>query len=518
MLSGLVKRHESLKKYIKTILDQLPPSIEKYPSEERKLLMEFLSIVAHYEEADFKREELGNKLEIYRQEIVSRKNYIKLPFSWFVETYFRNARVLLSISKFHAKDFYEYLVKHFRGNVQIQGAFKLIRETVSLKDLAWEKLQYECTKLLIPLTTSQIQILKVVYSQIEKTGIYTLDPYRLKDEIIQQLQMPSSAKTTTELKRIFTLLEARWYIRFFSPAFGLDRLFFHIQLINSSSFQDLIDCQDPLNSVLGTSDIYRIRDKTNTYMGVLYIPSQDVDLLISYIKRLEKERTIVLHDLQKIKTRWLSISLNQYEPDLGWIDPTKTEMKHLARTLNSEKLEKRKKNLNSLYIPPSFNFKWHFSKHPLPRKLIELYCKIPQAYSFSDLPLGSYTNQKSRSLEKADIGLLKQLYYNRVIQIDFIPFRVVYDYSYDLYYVNIPRHEGFQLKQLLQLLPYGEIIETKRNIKIWTRLSQGIIDWMQNDLTWEVEPMIRDQFPRDLDQNWFNKEELQWITPKILLK
>ena len=93
----------------------------------------------------------------------------------------------------------------------------------------------------------------------------------------------------------------------------------------------------------------------------------------------------------------------------------------------------------------------------------------------------------------------------------------MYDYSYDLYYVNIPRHEGFQLKQLLKLLPYSEIIKTKRNIKIWTRLSQGIVDWMQNDLTWEVEPMILDQFPRDLDQNWFSKEELQWITPNILL-
>jgi len=334
---------------------------------------------------------------------------------------------------------------------------------------------------------------------------------------MQQLQIPSNAKTTADMKRLFTILEATWYIRFHSPAFGLDRLFFHIQLKSASSLQNLIDFQNTSNTVLNISDIYRIRGKLNTYIGVFYVPSQKFDLLITYINKLEKEGKIRTNSLEKIETRWFSISLHQYKSDLGWLDPTKTKLKQVAQTINSKASEKRKRKVDLLYIPPSFNTKWFFNEHPLPLKLIELYCKMPQTYSYSNLPLGSYANQQNKNLLKADIGLLKQLYYNRVLQIEFIPLGLVYDYSLDLYHIKIPRNDSLQLKPFLALIPYSEFIETEQNVQIWARLSDTIRQWIEKDLMWQVQPMIRDQYTRNLDMKWFNKKELQWITPKILL-
>jgi len=175
VLSGLVKRHESLKKYIKTILDQLPQYIDAYHPEEQEILNEFLSILSHYEEADYKREELGNKLDSYRKETISRDKFLILPFYWFLETYLRNAFVSLSVSKFHSASFYEYVVKHLRGSHQTKGVFKLIQTRIGLSSLKWEELQYECNKLITPLTNDQLQILDIVYSCIKELGVQSLD-------------------------------------------------------------------------------------------------------------------------------------------------------------------------------------------------------------------------------------------------------------------------------------------------------------------------------------------------------
>jgi len=292
----LVKRRESLKKYLKTIIDQLPQYIAKYPPVEQELLKEFISIVALYEEADFQRQKLSDKIEESRKEIVKQKNYVLLPFSWFTETYFQNANVILSISKFHATEFYEYLVTHFRSNSQVPGAFELIRKNIPLSDLAWENLQYECYNLLVPLTNDQVQILETIYDCIKKTGISSLDPRRLKTEIFNQIKMSRNVKRLVELKRFFTLIDATWFLRFNSPAFGLDRLFFHVQLNGSSSLADLFGYQDPKNTVLSISDIHQVRELTDTYMGTLYIPSQDIDLLIEYIKHLESDDLLILYN------------------------------------------------------------------------------------------------------------------------------------------------------------------------------------------------------------------------------
>lgn len=517
MFCGLVKRHESLKKYIKTIINQLPQYIAKYPPEEQKLLKEFLSVVAFYEEADFNRQELSSKLDNYRHEIKSRNNFMTLPFSWFVETYIRYARAILSISKFHATHFYEFIVKHFRGTDQIQGAFKLIKNKTSLSDLTWEKLQYECSKLLIPLTPEQFKILEATNNHVVKNGIYSLDPRSLKNEIISQIQFLSSTKPKPELKRFFSLIDGQWRLLFFSPAFGLDRVFFHMQLNESSSINDLIGNQNPNNTVLTISDIYKAREIPNTYIGSFYVPSQNVEDLLTYIKRLVHEDLLVLHDLQRIKSKWTSSSITQYKPNIGWINPNLTKMKSLTRLLKSTRPKRIEKRKAGLYIPNKFNLDWYFTQHPLPNQIIKLYCEIAQGYSFSNLPLVSYRNEVNRSLTKDELGLLKQMYYNRVLYVDFIPWRIVNEFSMDLYNITIPKLSSSKLNSLLQLLPYSEIIETQKDIKIWTRIPKILEEWMNIKLEWEVISIIQTHFAGNLNYNWYNKKKLQWNTPKILL-
>jgi len=361
----------------------------------------------------------------------------------------------------------------------------------------------------------QVQILETIYACIKKTGMSSLDPRRLKTEIFSQIKMSSKTKPLVELKRFFSLIQARWYLRFYSPAFGLDRLFFHVQLNGSSSLADMFGYQDPKNTVLSTSDIHQVRGLTDTYMGVLYIPTQDMDLLIKYIKQLENDNLLILHDLQKLKIRWSSSSLFQYKSDSGWKLSSQSVMNSLVwESESSKRDENRHKNL---YIPTSFNIEWHFTKHPLPCEIVKLYCKIPQKFSFTELPLGSLRNQRKKIFTADETGLIKQLYYNRVMQIGFVPWRIVNEFSIDSYYIDLPKLPSYKFNLLLKLLPYSEIIETEKNVKIWTRLPKNLVEWMKEKLNWEVHNVIPIFSRADLNYDWFNEEKLQWNTPEILL-
>ena len=514
MNCGLVKRHESLKKYIKTVIDQLPQYITKYPPEERKLLMEFLTILAHYKEADFKREKLGNKFELYRQEIISRKNFVILPFSWFIETYFRNARVSLSVSKFHSATFYEYVVKHLRGAPQVEGVFKLIQSGVSLSNLKWEELQYECNKLTTPLTSNQLQILNGVYSCINKVGVQTLDSKRLRIEVSEKSNQPMSA---SELTRFFTLLEGRWFLHFFPPAFGLTRLSFRIQFNEPNDLKDIVNFQDPANTVLCVSDVHAVRYSKRSYIGTFLIPMRSIDRFKVYIQDLEEQGVLVIGNLSQIETSFRSTSLDIYKAGIGWNKYGKTKLNLIKTKLLSER--PKETNLTdtiSLYIPPSFNSTWNYKQHPLPEKIIELYCKIPEAYSFTELPFRPLENGNTKSLSRDEIGLLKQLYYNKVINIGFIPWRMIYEFSLDRYCIEISKKPLFQLKQFLFLLPYSYTYLTQDKIYIWAFLNSHLMNWIKKDLKWDIYPVLWTHQIQDLSFKWFNKETLQWKIPKIL--
>ena len=172
---------------------------------------------------------------------------------------------------------------------------------------------------------------------------------------------------------------------------------------------------------------------------------------------------------------------------------------------------------SALSLTSSFNQNWVYNQHPLPAKIIELYCKIPDEYSYSDLPLNS-GNQHRTALSRDEIGLLKQLSYNEVVSIGFVPWRLMYEYSLDLYWINLPIIPDFMLKRFLNLVPYSDIYYTENSISLLTRLTPKVVHWIKTDLNWRVIPVTLVHYPQNLDFNWFDVEKLKWKTPLLLLK
>ncbi|MFX0125416.1 MAG: hypothetical protein ACFFAE_17480 [Candidatus Hodarchaeota archaeon] len=508
---------ESFKRFISTIVDLLPPYIEKYPQSDQLLLREFLTVLRHYGEADYQRNKLSQRFREYYEKLLETDQYLQTAFLWFTYNYFSNANMLLNISKFHANFFYEYLVKHLRGSSTNLGVFGLIRKNVALKDLAWEQLQYESNKLLIPLTNDQLQILKTVYLSLLKEGVYTLDSRKLKDIITNQVEFPSKIKSTKELTRFFSLVDAQWFYRFFLPAFGLDCIIFHFQLQESSSLKDVIDFHNPENTLLCMSDVFLVRNSPKTYIGRLRVPSRDFGHLKVYLRKCERQAYLILKKLVKVMTRSLSGSLTHYRANSGWFEQSPTKNYRLKQLIQSQNPKKKQKEFPSLFFQPQCDIQWHYKQHPFPIEIIRLFSKLsPHFYSFTNLPLRLLDLQDSYSLSRVEIGLLKQLYYNQVVQIGFVPLRLVFEFSLDEYCVILPKITLFQLKRFLDLIPFSEIDFTENFFYIWARLTPKLAQWIESELKWPIIPIRRIIFPQNPESSYYNPSKLQWRTPNIL--
>ncbi len=78
---------------------------------------------------------------------------------------------------------------------------------------------------------------------------------------------------------------------------------------------------------------------------------------ITYIKQLEHENILIIHDLQKIRTKWPSCSLARYKSDLGWVDITQSEKNSLKRSLKSKNASIEEERHQFLQKPSAFNFR-----------------------------------------------------------------------------------------------------------------------------------------------------------------
>ncbi|MFX1514743.1 MAG: hypothetical protein ACFFC6_00395 [Promethearchaeota archaeon] len=503
---------ESFKRFISTIMDLLPPYIEKYPPSDQLLLREFLSVLRHYDEADYQRKKLSQRFREYIDRHFNTDQYLQTAFLWFTDTYFRNAYRLLTVSKFHANSYYEYLVKHLRGSSNIPGVFKLIQNKVSITNLAWEQLQYESVKLIVPLTIDQLQIISTVYSAVMEEGVHALDSRKLRALIGNQVGSPRNLND--ELIRFFNLIDGQWVYRFFTPAFGLDMVIMQIQLDGSVSLEEIIDFQNPANTVISRSDVYLVRNLPNTYIGILSVPTQDFEQLKGYLQECEHQGRLILKSLEKIETRRFSSSLAHYRTNTGWFEPSPSRMRRLAQLLRTQNPRENQGQYSSLFIPPQFNSHWHFSDHPLPREIINLFCNISlHTYTYQNLPL---TNQDLFSLTQADVGLLKQLFYNRVLQVRFVPQRLLDEFSLDLYCIILPKIPVYQLIHFLNLIPNSDVYYTEESIYVWGRFTSKLIQWIENNLQWTVLQIIRKNIPLNFEFNQFDPGELQWITPQFL--
>jgi len=517
VLSGLVKRHESLKKYIKTILDQLPQYIEAYPPEEQELLKEFLSIVAYYEEADFQRKKLSQRFEEYNERVIKTNQYLNTTFLWFTESYLSTANLLLNVSRFHATSFYEYLTKYLRGNSVTLGVFQLVRKRYPLSDPAWEGLQYASNKLLIHLTEIQLQILNSVYLFIEKSGVQSLNPQKLKGYSLAQINFPKKIKPNYELKRFFRLIDGRWILRFSSTALGLSRLLIQFQLLKSTSIEEIVNFHNPLNTVLCNSDLYKVRDSSKTFIGNLLIPLEAKKCLEKYFRNLEKQKILKLDKIKPITTTHTNISLVQYKNDFGWIELGSTKLRKITSFLKSKQSKKRKVYSSLFYFSRLLSNELYYNKHPFPEKIIQIYCNTPSEYSYPYLLLKPNIEDET-TLSRTEIGLLKQLYYNEVVNVVFIPWRLVYDFSLDLYCITVPKLPINQLKHFLALLPYSEIHYTENEIYVLARITPKLAEWITTDLNWPILSILQTHYPHKLEFTWFDPKTLQWKIPIVLNK
>lgn len=516
MSCGLVRSgRKSFKRFIKTILEQLSTHIAEYPPADQLLLTDFLSVLQCYEEADYQRNKLSQRFETYKNRTLGTDKYLRTPFLWFSESYFSNAILLLNVSKYHADTFYEYLVKHLRDSANILGVYSLVLDHIPLTNIKWEQLQYSCEKLLIPLIKIQLQILNAVYSYITEEGVYSLDPRKLKAAIVKKVEFPRKIRPSEELTRLFTQVDARWFLRFSSPAFGLNRVFFHIELKGSTSLADVIDFQDPGNTVLTVSDVYRSNDLSNTYTGAFLVPTKEIEQLKIHLQICEQQGYLILKEFSTITTGSISASLTHYQAKNRWKIPSQTKLKRLTPLLKRKHPRERQPEQLTLFSPPPSTLQWHFSQHPLPTKIIKFYCERANDYSYPNLPLQLINVQYPESFSRPEIGLLRQLLYNQVVMIGFVPLRLVYEFSLDWYWIILPRIPFFQLKRFLSLFPFSEISVTENSINIRVRLPPKLVNWIKNDLNWPVISIIPEFLPPTIQFDWFNALKLEWQTPDI---
>ncbi len=506
---------ESFKRFIKTIMEQLPDHIAEYPPSDQLLLTEFLSVLQYYEEADYQRNKLSKRFEEYNNRILGTDQYLQTAFLWFTYNYFSNAYLLLNVSKFHANRFYEYIAKHLRGSSSTPGVYGLIRENIPLSNLAWEQLQYESNKLLYPLSEHQFQILITLYSFIKEGGIDALNQRKIRTAIISQVPFPHNVKPTTELSRFFRLIDGRWFLRFHSPAFGLDRLFFHFELNVGNSLKDIIDFHNRDYTVLGLSAVYYVRDHPNAYIGTLVVPTNTINQLKAYLYHRETEGDINVIDLTKIYTIHRNVSFENYIVGTGWSQLSQKEMTRLTSQIKVKHPRKKFQPYSLSFTTPSYNPNWDFKEHPLPTQIIRLYCKFSKEFSISSLPIQTACTQNTFTLSRSEIGLLRQLHYNQVVHIGFVPYRLIYEFSLDSYWIKLPRIPKLQLKTFLNTIPYCEYYITDSSIQIWTRLNSQLIQWIKDELKWKLYPILPTHPPHGMEFEWFDQNNLMWIQPNL---
>ena len=501
----MATRRENIRKYIEVIIEQLPRYFQMYSPEDQIFLNLFLEPLSHYREADKKRENLAKRLHNAHQQFIQTEVYLKHPFSWFAVTYFENAEVALQISSFHADDFFDYILPILRGTAGgDDGVFQLIRKITPLDDLKWERLQYLCSKLRVPLSISQVQLLNGIYTLIEQNPCNIIRPRRLRSILLEQDRTP---KLSSELTRLFNILNAYWTVWPYYPAFGLKSLFLQCKLDSKHGLDKIIDFQDSKNHILQTSHVSSIRNSVNEYIGIIIIPDKQQQALQNYLERKMSEGLIKSFSLDTIiENRWV-YSLTQYQTESGWEEVSKTQWDQIVRILQLDNIPRRRKVANLSYITPKAKNKWKFLQLKDPVEAINLICKN-NLFTYDDLVSKTYLPD--------DFPLLKKLFEEEVLYLDFIATRLRDEYSLDIYYIQTPRISLYQLKKFLELVHNARVAFTENNCYIRTHLSNYMAQRITRDLNWTIYPLLPAHNITQRNINMFDKKSVSWRIPRIL--
>ena len=495
---------ENLKKSIQTILDQLPKYFVKFDSAERELIADFLAVIDHFEEADNKRASLTNYFNDYLEKVMKTRKYLTTPFLWYTVTVSKNAITNLSISRFHALEFYKFLL------YQLRDLHQLINKGTKLSSYKYEQLQIECVKADFTLTSDEFEILKTTYSAIESDKSDSLDSRYIKKKIRENMSILDKYKRESELLRFYTLVGGKWLFQFNSSSFGLNRVFFHIHLSKNIAMKQIIDFSDSNNNVLGLSDVYQVINSENEYLGTLLVPTRDIDKLHGYFKQCEDKNYMKIKQFKTINHMSRSTSFTLYKPDTGWQELPKKKRKDIVQNLQTSETEE-------IYSDDAINpSQWSFTEYPYPLEIIKFYCKSPDRFTYSQLPLDKIGGEKGKQFSVAEIGILRYLIKKKALEVGFTPWRLIYNYSMNEFCIKLPKIPLKKLTHLLNIIPYGETYFSTHHIYIWTRLPVELIKMIKNDLKWAILPISRIHPLSHLDFSWFDNTRLEWISPKVL--
>ncbi|MHA2304364.1 MAG: hypothetical protein ACXACU_03145 [Candidatus Hodarchaeales archaeon] len=505
----MVRNEEMYKRLIQTVIDHIPSYFSKFTLNEQKLLIEFLDVLQHYEEADFARDTLLTRFKEYRNSLKEHPQLLRFPFLWYGHDFVNMALRLLSVSDFHSIHFYSYLDKHLRGGSDKIGFFPFVRSELNLTDQHWEILQINANKLRFALNNDQFKDLIDVHRLVFREGVYSLDQ-RIVINLIKKSF--NKSKLYKEISNFFTLLDTKWFIHVHFPAFGLVQHFFQIELDTIDDFDNVFSLQNFDNSVLGISDVYSVnKSDQNSFLGLLISPYPLKDKIRKHFIRYEQEGLISSYRLAEITNSQGISSFSNYKPNEGWRNLTKSEwnqiLKYIRRGEHQKEIE--------IFATPLFNEEWTYKMHQKPSEVIAFICRCPYEVSFKQLPWNTKKDPDSIVFSQNDKGLLKQLHKNNVLHTTLLSYTLYNEYSLTPYCIKAPMMDFNVLANFLSIFPYSHVFISGSNYYIWTQLPKRYGEQIENDLKWEVDPIQRKIPIKNLHLNWYDIERQEWFPPKL---
>jgi len=502
---------DNLKHSIETILRLLPEKIVKYSLDDQKLIIDFIEVIKNFEEADNNRDSLIERFSIYSTSTRRKKEFLETPFLGLTIIFAENAIYNLSIARFHSLEFYRSLLQ------QLRPLFHLFNKQQPLNSEKFEEILDKIKIMHSPLNDNEIHFLNQTHSILKAGGLESLNSNQINEEIGNNETILKQLRKKTEISRVFTLVEGRWWIHFHSQAFGLSRVVFQFTRDEKTPLKEIIDLNDQKNTVLCNSDVYQIRGSSTEYIGIFLVPSKDVKLLKAFFQRCKEKGKIISKKLTNIDFRQRNTSLESYKEGFGWKDLSRGKKerieKQIAPSNYNKWFMKNKYTTKSLQGNPQ----WHYSDQQNSEQIIRLYCKSPTEFSFTNLPLNIRTEKKPSMFSRKDIELLRHFYDESVINIGFIPWRLIDDYSTTTYFLEVTNIPISKLKRFLNIIPFAEVYFSSIGSFIWAVLSPKMVTWIKTSLGINVIPIQRCHVFKDLKFEWFNIGNNEWRTPNLLL-
>ncbi len=506
-------RRETWNRFLRTILERIPPLIINYSQSDQDLINSVFEILSQGNVSTQEdREKFLTSMDKFVKENINSIEYFQAPFLWFSSTFFLNAQRLLIEARFHADDFIQYLVKVLRGDSHNQGFFQLLQNKIPLQDLKWESLQYYCNEIYDPLTKTQIEILRIIYSMVKTDPLRAMDQHFITREIAQNIQV---TKQFRGLHHLFSRLDARWGVWMFSEAFGLSMLQFNIILSDTQSLEDTIDFLSPESVVLQMSNIYNNPNNPESYFGFLYVPNDTASQLIAYLEDQRNTGHFAELQINPVLTNQAGSSLALYVPESGW-ENTYIPI-DIRDSIESRRTIKPKEIVSYLgYVTPQLSNNLDYKVLESPEQAIQLYIKSSNAFSFGNLPIKRGEDYHNSIFSQSDLALLAKFFSKNIAGPTFTVRNILNEYSLDMYWIEIPAKWECTAFTFLHLLPWSSVLTTIDKTILIAPLSSNILRWIKTSLEWNISPIHSVFRSRSLTEEWYNFQEEVWNPPRFL--